>query len=238
MAGCGWSPPERGGRLRRARGGRRGAAIDVPDGLSLRDAVALLADGRTALSLVGRAGLAAVETVLVETAGGGVGTLLVQLARQAGARVVALAGHPGKLARPVTSAPTWPSTTGTATGRIWSPRRLARSTWFSTALAGRWAGRRSGCSARAAGSTRSAWPAGASRRSRGVRDRARGHPAAGRAGERRGGGRADPQGPRRGGGGPAPAGGWPGVRPGRGLGRARRDRGPGHGRQDPAHRPR
>src|SRR4029077_13406114 len=34
--------------------------------------------------------------------------------------------------------------------------------------------------------------------------------------------------------GPAAAGGWPGVRLGRGLGRARRDRGPGHGRQDPA----
>ena len=72
--------------------------IEVPDEVTLRDAVALLADGRTALSLVGRAGLAAGETVLVEAAGGGVGTLLVQLARRAGARVVALAGQPGKLA--------------------------------------------------------------------------------------------------------------------------------------------
>ena len=72
--------------------------IEVPDGVTLRDAVALLADGRTALSLVGRAGLQAGETVLVEAAAGGVGTLLVQLARQAGARVVALAGQPGKLA--------------------------------------------------------------------------------------------------------------------------------------------
>jgi NADPH:quinone reductase len=75
-----------------------GRLIEVPDELSLRDAVALLADGRTALSLVGRAGLTAGETVLVEAAGGGVGTLLVQLARRAGARVVALAGQPGKLA--------------------------------------------------------------------------------------------------------------------------------------------
>ena len=72
--------------------------IEVPDEVTLRDAVALLADGRTALSLVGRAGLVAGETVLVEAAGGGVGTLLVQLARRAGARVVALAGQPGKLA--------------------------------------------------------------------------------------------------------------------------------------------
>ena len=72
--------------------------IEVPDGLTLRAAVALLADGRTALSLVGRSGLQAGETVLVEAAAGGVGTLLVQLARNAGARVVALAGQPGKLA--------------------------------------------------------------------------------------------------------------------------------------------
>src|ERR1700733_1505768 len=75
-----------------------GRLIEVPDELSLRDAVALLADGRTALSPAGGAGLTAGETVLVEAAAGSVGTLLVQLARQAGARVVALAGEPGKLA--------------------------------------------------------------------------------------------------------------------------------------------
>ena len=72
--------------------------IDVPPGLALRDAVALLADGRTALAVAGRADLEAGQTVLVEAAGGGVGTLLVQIARNAGARVVALAGHPRKLA--------------------------------------------------------------------------------------------------------------------------------------------
>jgi NADPH2:quinone reductase len=72
--------------------------IDVPDLLAMRDAVALLADGRTALALAARAELRAGETVLIEAAGGGVGTLLVQLARNAGARVVALAGHPRKLA--------------------------------------------------------------------------------------------------------------------------------------------
>jgi len=72
--------------------------IGVPDGLATRDAVALLADGRTALALAGRAELRAGEIVLVEAAGGGVGTLLVQIARRAGARVVALAGQPRKLA--------------------------------------------------------------------------------------------------------------------------------------------
>jgi NADPH2:quinone reductase len=72
--------------------------IEVPDGVALRDAVALLADGRTALALARRAGLRQGDTVLVEAAAGGVGTLLVQLARNAGARVVALAGQPRKLA--------------------------------------------------------------------------------------------------------------------------------------------
>ena len=72
--------------------------IEVPDGVALRDAVALLADGRTALALADRAGLRAGDTVLVEAAAGGVGTLLVQIARNAGARVVALAGQPRKLA--------------------------------------------------------------------------------------------------------------------------------------------
>ena len=75
-----------------------GRLVEVPDGMAMRDAVALLADGRTALALTGRAALRAGETVLVEAAAGGVGTLLVQLARQAGARVVALAGEPRKLA--------------------------------------------------------------------------------------------------------------------------------------------
>jgi NADPH:quinone reductase len=72
--------------------------IEVPGGVSLRDAVALLADGRTALSLMGRAQPGTGDTVLVEAAAGGVGTLLVQLASKAGARVVALAGQPRKLA--------------------------------------------------------------------------------------------------------------------------------------------
>jgi len=72
--------------------------IEVPDAVTMRNAVALLADGRTALALAARAGLRAGETVLVEAAAGGVGTLLVQIARNAGARVVALAGQPRKLA--------------------------------------------------------------------------------------------------------------------------------------------
>jgi NADPH2:quinone reductase len=62
------------------------------------EAVALLADGRTALALVEAAAPRSGETVLVEAAAGGVGSLLVQLLHAAGARVIALAGGEHKLA--------------------------------------------------------------------------------------------------------------------------------------------
>jgi NADPH2:quinone reductase len=70
--------------------------VEVPDGVPLDVAVALLADGRTALSLLRAADVRAGERVLVEAAAGGVGSLLVQLARTAGAVVVATAGGPRK----------------------------------------------------------------------------------------------------------------------------------------------
>jgi NADPH:quinone reductase len=76
----------------------KAAVIPVPDELGLAEAVALLADGRTALALVRAAAPRGGETVLVEAAAGGVGSLLLQLARNAGARVVAAAGGERKLA--------------------------------------------------------------------------------------------------------------------------------------------
>jgi NADPH2:quinone reductase len=74
-----------------------GGLIAVPQGVALAQAVALLADGRTALALMRAAGVRAGETVLVEAAAGGVGSLLVQLAAGAGARVVAAAGGSRKV---------------------------------------------------------------------------------------------------------------------------------------------
>lgn len=71
--------------------------IEVPGGVPLDTAVALLADGRTATMLVRAAELREGDRALVEAAAGGVGTLLVQLARAAGAKVVAVAGGPRKL---------------------------------------------------------------------------------------------------------------------------------------------
>jgi NADPH:quinone reductase len=74
--------------------------IPVPDGVSLLDATALLADGRTATGLAEAARLQPGDRVLVEAAAGGVGTLLVQLAKNAGADVIAAASS-SKLATPL-----------------------------------------------------------------------------------------------------------------------------------------
>ncbi|MFI6541275.1 zinc-binding dehydrogenase [Nonomuraea sp. NPDC050547] len=71
---------------------RAADVVAVPAGVDLRDAVALLADGRTALLLTRDVPPRAGETVLVEAAAGGVGSLLVQLAVAAGARVIGAAG--------------------------------------------------------------------------------------------------------------------------------------------------
>lgn len=71
--------------------------VEVPDGVGLDTAVALLADGRTALLLMGAVAPRAGERVLVEAAAGGVGSLLVQLARSAGAVVVGAAGGERKV---------------------------------------------------------------------------------------------------------------------------------------------
>ncbi|MFC5749476.1 zinc-binding dehydrogenase [Actinomadura rugatobispora] len=91
-----------GTRVVSATGGSGGyaelAAVDaeglfpVPAELALDDAVALLADGRTATMMLNAVGPRPGERVLVEAAAGGVGSLLVQLAGAAGARVVAAAG--------------------------------------------------------------------------------------------------------------------------------------------------
>jgi NADPH:quinone reductase len=101
-AGEGADPALLGTRVVTTTGGAGGYAervavpvaglVAVPDGLGMADAVALLADGRTALALVRSLAPSAGETVLVEAAAGGVGSLLVQLAAGAGARVIAAAG--------------------------------------------------------------------------------------------------------------------------------------------------
>jgi NADPH2:quinone reductase len=65
--------------------------VPVPEGLARGMAVAVLADGRTALALTRAAAVTTGDRVLVTAAAGGVGSLVVQLARAAGARHVAAA---------------------------------------------------------------------------------------------------------------------------------------------------
>ena len=72
--------------------------VPVPDALSYESAVALMVQGLTALHLVRRSRPEG-KSVLVNAAAGGVGSLLVQLAKAAGARrVIAAASTPEKLA--------------------------------------------------------------------------------------------------------------------------------------------
>ncbi|MCZ2527385.1 zinc-binding dehydrogenase [Streptomyces sp. HB2AG] len=73
------------------------ALVPVPDGLGLDAAAALLNDGATALGLFTAARVRPGDWVLVEAAAGGVGSLLVQAAHAAGARVVGAARGGRKL---------------------------------------------------------------------------------------------------------------------------------------------
>jgi NADPH2:quinone reductase len=73
--------------------------IPIPDGVDDDQAAALLLQGLTAMALVRRcARIEAGETLVVEAAAGGTGSLAVQLGKQAGARVIGLASSEEKRA--------------------------------------------------------------------------------------------------------------------------------------------
>ncbi len=72
---------------------------ELPDGMPDDAAVAMIGTGRTAMAILDLARIEAGDVVLVTAAAGGLGTLLTQAARRAGARVIGAAG-PGK---PVTA---------------------------------------------------------------------------------------------------------------------------------------
>jgi NADPH2:quinone reductase len=71
----------------------------LPDGLADDAAVAMIGTGRTAHAILEVAALTAHDIVLVTAAAGGLGSLLVQAARNAGATVVGVAGGPAKVQR-------------------------------------------------------------------------------------------------------------------------------------------
>ncbi|MGK5740937.1 zinc-binding dehydrogenase [Micromonospora sp. URMC 103] len=81
---------ERGGYVERAVVALDGV-LPVPDAVSLPDAAALLHDGVTAFGLLDRVPVRDGDRVLVTAAAGGLGALLVQRVRAAGAYVVAAA---------------------------------------------------------------------------------------------------------------------------------------------------
>jgi NADPH2:quinone reductase len=71
----------------------------IPDHVDFGAAAAMNTTGATAFGLLELAPLSASDVVLVTAAAGGVGTLLVQYARRAGARVIGAAGGPAKVRR-------------------------------------------------------------------------------------------------------------------------------------------
>jgi NADPH2:quinone reductase len=90
----------------------------IPDGVSEDAAVAMIGTGRTAMGILEVAELRADDVALVTAAAGGLGSLLVQAARNAGATVVGAAGGEAKAERVRElgaiavdySAEDWPST--------------------------------------------------------------------------------------------------------------------------------
>ncbi|SNX62112.1 NADPH:quinone reductase-like Zn-dependent oxidoreductase [Streptomyces sp. TLI_55] len=72
---------------------------EIPGNLDFAEAVAMIGTGRTTMGILQFAELGPDSVALVPAAAGGIGTLLVQYAKNAGATVVGLAGGPAKTAR-------------------------------------------------------------------------------------------------------------------------------------------
>ncbi|GGS18395.1 oxidoreductase [Streptomyces aureoverticillatus] len=70
-----------------------------PRGMDFAEAVALIGTGRTTMGILQFVELDARSVVVIPAAAGGIGTLLVQYAKHAGATVVGLAGGAAKVAR-------------------------------------------------------------------------------------------------------------------------------------------
>ncbi|RRS02164.1 zinc-binding dehydrogenase [Glycomyces terrestris] len=70
---------------------------EIPAGVDFGEAVAMIGTGRTALLVLSVGPVQADDVVVVPAAAGGLGTLLVQAAKHAGAHVIGLAGGPDKV---------------------------------------------------------------------------------------------------------------------------------------------
>ena len=72
---------------------------EIPANLDPAQAVAMIGTGRTAMGIAQFAELGPDAVAVIPAAAGGIGTLLVQYAKNAGATVIGLAGGPAKTAR-------------------------------------------------------------------------------------------------------------------------------------------
>ncbi|MFE7571228.1 zinc-binding dehydrogenase [Streptomyces sp. NPDC057539] len=72
---------------------------EIPAGLDAAEAVAMIGTGRTTMGILQFTDLGPDDIVLVPAAAGGIGTLLVQYAKNAGATVIGLAGGAAKVTR-------------------------------------------------------------------------------------------------------------------------------------------
>ncbi|MCX5256238.1 zinc-binding dehydrogenase [Streptomyces canus] len=72
---------------------------EIPGNLDFAQAVAMIGTGRTAMGILQFAELGPDSVAVIPAAAGGIGTLLVQYAKNAGATVIGLAGGPSKAAQ-------------------------------------------------------------------------------------------------------------------------------------------
>jgi NADPH2:quinone reductase len=72
---------------------------EIPENLDFAQAVAMIGTGRTTMGILQFAELGPDSVAVIPAAAGGIGTLLVQYAKHAGATVIGLAGGPEKVAR-------------------------------------------------------------------------------------------------------------------------------------------
>ncbi|WP_216588900.1 zinc-binding dehydrogenase [Streptomyces brasiliscabiei] len=100
---------------------------EIPENLDFAEAVAMIGTGRTAMGILLFAELGPGDVVVVPAAAGGLGTLLTQYARNAGATVVGLAGGPAKTARVAANGadlavdytdPAWPEKVAAYRGKV------------------------------------------------------------------------------------------------------------------------
>ncbi|MDT0405190.1 MULTISPECIES: zinc-binding dehydrogenase [Streptomyces] len=100
---------------------------EIPERLDFAEAVAMIGTGRTTMGIVQFAEPGPGDVVVVPAAAGGIGTLLVQYAKNAGATVIGLAGGPRKTARVTANgadhaidytAPDWPGHLAAHQGKV------------------------------------------------------------------------------------------------------------------------